>query len=62
MDCPDLDALVIAIDQSRVITALLDSKGGTLALLASWTLGWEFLVKPFGRLLRRLGGGNGRNR
>ena len=60
MECPDLDALVVAIDQSRLVTALLNSKGGTLALLAAWTLGWEFLVKPAGRFLRRLGGNGSR--
>lgn len=59
MDCPvfDFAALVEAIDQSRVVTALLNSTGGTVALLAAWTLSWEFLVKPFGRLLRRWTGG-----
>ena len=53
MDCPDLDGLVRAIDQSRVVTALLESKGGTLALLAAWTLFWEFAAKPVGRWIRR---------
>lgn len=59
MDCPDLDGLVVAIDQSRIVTALLNSKGGTLALLAAWTLGWEFIVKPIGGMLRRKSGPSG---
>ena len=64
MDCPvvDLAGLFKAIDESRVVTALLSSQGGTLALLAAWTLSWEFLVKPLGRLLRRATGGKNNDR
>lgn len=51
-DCPDFPSIVKAVDNSRVVTALLNSKGGTLALLAAWTLLWEFVLKPLGRWLK----------
>jgi len=51
-DCLIDGSFITAIDESRIVTALLESKGGVPALLLATIIAWELLVKPLYRMVK----------